>query len=71
MSERLSNLFGYDFSKGRDAARKRAYDRFSAAIGDGMEPLDVEDRYVSDDELEMLAAAGQQHAPEDFGNKLN
>ncbi len=56
-----SELFTYDFSQQNPGARERVYERFMAAQQDEdlfVLPAPHEPTELSDDDLEMLAAAG-------------
>ncbi|MDO4798231.1 MAG: hypothetical protein Q4A01_09475 [Coriobacteriales bacterium] len=61
---KASEFFAYDFSQENPGARKRVYERFMAAQQDEdlfvLLPSD-ESEDLSDQALEMLAAAGNVH----------
>ncbi len=57
-----SRSLKYDFTRGRDEVRARTRAEFLAAAGVGFKLVEDGVSELSDDQLEMLSAAGDQFA---------
>ncbi len=63
MSDRMQNLFSFDFSKQNPGARQRVYERFMAAQEQSPFVLHSNDEQMelTEQELDMLSAAGMPY----------
>ena len=67
MSDRMQNLFSFDFSEQNPGARQRVYERFMAAQEQSPFVLHSNDEQMrlTEEELEMLSAAGTPYQSKD------
>lgn len=67
MSDKMQNLFSFDFSEQNPGARQRVYERFMAAQEQSPFVLHSNDEQMelTDHELDMLSAAGTPYLDND------